>query len=170
MSRLSGMTAAIRQSPLGRWYYGRERNEQRIITGVATLVIAALVWTVAWKPVTDWYAIELNRQQNAQQLIDWMRANEQAAKLASRSNSSAGQGSRALIPVITKAAVAHGLKLNRLQPESNGVISVVLQQQSFNQIVGWVAQLDENNGVSVERASFDNQDEPGYVNAQLRLN
>ena len=123
-----------------------------------------------WKPVSDWHAIEVNRQQNAQQLVDWMHANEQRAKQAARTNSAAGQGSRALIPVITKAAVAHDLKLNRLQPESNGVISVVLQQQSFNQIIQWISQLDENNGVSVERASFDNQDEPGYVNAQLRLN
>jgi general secretion pathway protein M len=170
MSRITKMTTAIRQSPLGRWYYGRERNEQRIIAGVVALVVCVLVWTVAWKPVADWHDIESNRQQNAQQLIDWMRTNEQAAKLASQTNNSSGQGSRALIPVITKAAVAHDLKLNRLQPESNGVISVVLQQQSFNQIVGWVAQLDENNGVSVERASFDSQDEPGYVNAQLRLN
>jgi type II secretory pathway component PulM len=75
-----------------------------------------------------------------------------------------------LIPVITRAAAAHEISLNRLQPESNGIISVALQQQSFNQIIGWIAQLEENNGVSVERANFDDTDAPGYVNAQIRLN
>lgn len=159
----------FRQSGIGRWFHGREQNEQRIIAGLTALVVIAVLWAGVWKPVADWRFVETNRQQNAQQLLDWLRVNEQAAKQAGASTAS-NRGSRALIPVITKAADAHNIKVNRLQPESNGVISVVLQQQSFNQIIEWIAQLDENNGVSVERASFDSQDLPGYVNAQIRLN
>ena len=169
MSRFERTFGNVRRSSVGRWYYGRERSEQLIIACIAALVLVALLWLMFWKPVSDWQVLEANRHQNAQQLLDWMRKNEQAAKQAARSNSQAGQSGRALIPVITRAADAHNLRLNRLQPESNGVISVVLQQQSFNQIIKWVSQLNENNGVSIERASFDGQDAPGYVNAQLRL-
>ena len=169
MSRYDVFAANIRQSGLGRWFFGREHNEQLIIAGLSALIVISALWTAVWKPVADWQAIEVNRAHNAQQLVDWLHVNEQAARQASRGQNNALQGSRALIPVITKAAVAHDLKLNRLQPESNGVISVVLQQQSFNQIVGWVSQLDENNEVSIERASFNGLDTPGYVNAQLRL-
>ncbi len=159
----------LRHSGMGRWFYGRETGEQKIILGLLCLVTVCLVWLTIWKPVSDWHAIEVNRQQNAQQLFDWIRKNEQAARQAARGSASKGQG-RSLIPVITKAAAAHNITVNRLQPESNGVISVALQQQSFNQIVTWIAQLEENNGVSVERASMDSQDNPGYVNAQIRLN
>jgi len=169
MSRFDAVAATFRQSSPGRWFFGREDNEQIIIAGLVGLIVISLLWTAVWKPVADWQAIEVNRHHNAQQMVDWLHANEQAARQASKGQNNALQGSRALIPVITKAAVAHDLKLNRLQPESNGVISVVLQQQSFNQIIEWVSQLDENNGVSIDRASFDSQDTPGYVNAQLRL-
>ena len=169
MNQIQALQNKLRQSGLGRWFYGREQNEQKIIVGIALLVVISLLWVSVWKPVSDWRVLAQNRQQNAQQLLDWLKANEQAAKQASATNK-ASAGGRALIPVVTKAANAHELKLNRLQPESNGVISVILEQQSFNQIIGWVAQLDENNGVSVERASFDSQDAPGYVNAQIRLN
>ena len=168
MSFVFSIKNGFRNSAIGRWFYGREQNEQTIIAAIALLVVVAILWVLVWKPVADWRYVEINRQQNAQQLIDWLRVNEQAAKQAAGSGNS--RGSRALIPVITKAADAHNIKVNRLQPESNGVISVVLQQQSFNQIVQWIAQLDENNGVSVDRASFDSQDAPGYVNAQIRLN
>ncbi len=169
MSRFDNAMTSLRSSGVGRWYYGRERSEQLIIAAVASLVVVSVLWMVLWKPISDWRALEANRHQNAQQLLDWMRKNEQAAKQAARSGNQANQAGRALIPVITRAADAHDLKLNRLQPESNGVISVVLQQQSFNQIIRWVAQLNENNGVSIERATFDSEDAPGYVNAQLRL-
>jgi general secretion pathway protein M len=166
---MTSLTTGFRSSAIGRWFYGREQNEQTIIVAIAALVVIAILWAAVWKPVADWRYVETNRQQNAQQLVDWLRVNEQAAKQAA-SSSSNNRGSRALIPVITKAADAHNIKVNRLQPESNGVISVILQQQSFNQIVQWIAQLNENNGVSVDRASFDSQDAPGYVNAQIRLN
>lgn len=169
MSRLQSTLASLRTSAIGRWFYGRERSEQLIIAAVAALVLVSLLWLAVWKPISDWQVLEANRHQNAQQLLDWMRKNEQAAIQATRSGNPANQGGRALIPVITRAADAHDLRLNRLQPDSNGVISVVLQQQSFNQIMRWVAQLNENNGVSIDRATFDSEDAPGYVNAQLRL-
>ena len=170
MSRVDQMQDKWRASGVGRWFYGREQSEQRIIAGLGLLILLSVLWVGVWKPVSDWRAVAQNRQHNAYQLLDWMRANQQAARAAARNNATAGRGSRSLIPVVTKAANAHELKLSRLQPESNGVISVILQQQSFNQIISWVAQLEENNGVAVQRASFDAQDAPGYVNAQLRLN
>ena len=168
MSRFDGLMAGFRASGIGRWYYGREQNEQTIIAGIALLIVVSLLWAMVWKPVSDWQTVERNRQENAQQLIDWLQANKGAAQQATK-GPGAQRGSRALIPVITKAADAHNIRVDRLQPESNGVISVVLEQQPFNQIIGWIAQLDENNGVSVERVSFDGQDAPGYVNAQIRL-
>ena len=168
MSRLDAMRNSLRASSLGRWYYGRERNEQVIVAGLALLIVTALVWAFVWKPIADWRVLEQNRQQNAQQLLDWMRANEQTARRAAQTQPRAQRSNS--VSVIDRAATAHDLTLKRLQPEANGVVSVILQQQSFNQIVSWVSQLEENNGISVERASFDSEDAPGYVNAQLRLN
>ena len=162
------MSTAFRQSGIGRAFYGREPNERKIIAALFLLVVVSLLWVTLWKPASDWRIVETNRQNNAQQLLDWVTRNESAARQAAQTAGAAKVG-RALMPVITKAADAHDLKLNRLQPEANGVISVVLQQQSFNKIVTWVAQLQENNGVVVQRASFDGVDAPGYVNAQIRL-
>ena len=97
-----------------------------------------------------------------------MQASEGELKATTRTHiPNRGRGQ---IPVITRAAEAQGLALNRLQPDANGVISVVLQKQSFNKIISWVSQLEENNGVLVERANIDSDENPGYVNANLRFN
>jgi general secretion pathway protein M len=157
----------LKRSPVGRWFYGREHNEQRILAGLSGLIVITLLWASVWKPVSDWRETSVNRQQNAQQLHDWLLTNESAARKAA---STKPNQSRSLTPIITRTATAHEISVSRLQPESNGVVSVVLQQQSFNKIIAWVAQMEENNGVSVERASLDSLEEPGFVNAQIRLN
>ena len=168
MSRLNIVQNKFKSSGLGRWYYGRERSEQHIISALFGFVLVLLLWAYLWKPVADWRAVEQNRQTNAQQTLDWLQANKQAVQNASRQNTR-NQGARALIPIINRTARAHELEINSLTPDSNGVIGVMLQAQSFNQIVAWIAQLEENNAVLVQRASFDEQGAPGYVNAQIRL-
>ena len=169
MQLVSTLGHTFRNSFAGRWYYGRERSEQRIISGLFFVVIMLLLWAFVWKPVADWRSLEQNRQTNAQQTLDWLQANRQAVQQSARQNTNPSSG-RALIPIINRTAQAHDIAVNSLTPESNGVIGVMLQAQSFNQIVSWVAQLEENNAVHIQRASFDEQGAPGYVNAQLRLN
>ena len=170
MEALSNFSQSLKNSGIGRWYAQKERGEQRIVLGLGLLIAVSLLYVGAWKPVSDWRSIEANRQQNAQALYDWLRANEGAARQAAASNRGGNQGGRSLTPVVTKAAAAHQITVNRLQPEGNGVVSVSVQRQPFNKIIAWVSQLEENNGVSVERASIDGVDAPGYVNAQIRLN
>ena len=166
---LSSRLQGLKRSGLGQWFYGREASEQKIIVGLATIVLLSLLWLTVWKPVADWRAIEVNRQTNAQQLFDWLRTNEAQARATANSQRSTS-GARSLLPIVSKAADAHELRIKRVQPESNGVISVFMEAQSFNDIVEWIAQMEENNGVSIERASFDGEDAPGYVNANLRFN
>jgi general secretion pathway protein M len=156
-------------SGIGRWYLGRESNEQHVILALTILVTVSILWLAVWKPVSDWRDIEHNRYQNAQAELDWMTANEVRARAVARSASGAGDGERSLLPVITRSAEAQGIRVNRLQPESNGVVSVSIQGQQFNALMQWLHQLQENNGVSVLRLAVDSEGRPGMVNAQIRL-
>ncbi|MEM7002090.1 MAG: type II secretion system protein M [Pseudomonadota bacterium] len=159
----------FRSTGVGQWFYGREVSEQRIIAALAILVVATALWLGIWQPVSEWRSAAVERQQRVQQLADWLRANESAAKQAARRNTNANV-SRTPTPVITRTAQLHEITINRLQPEANGVVSVVLERQSFNKIIAWINQLETGNDITVERASVDGLENPGYVNAQLRLN
>ena len=154
----------FRSSSAGRWYYGREPTEQRIIAALVLVVLAVVLWLGLWKPVMDWKTQAANAQRNAQANLDWLAANR--AQLATRPDT--GGGGEASLRTVSEAARTLGITLNRLQP-SDGGISVVLQDQPFNAVLQLVHQLGENNGVTVERASFDLSDSPGRVNANLVL-
>ena len=159
----------LRESVLGKWYAGREANERPVIAGVACLIVVAILWSAVWMPISDWRDIEANRYENAQALLDWMRANEAAARRTVSAGTSPGTPQRSLLPVITRAANGVGITLNRLQPESSGAVSVVVQAQPFNAVLRWLNQMQENNNIVVQRVSLDAEGHPGLVNAQLRL-
>ena len=163
---MNALAAWFENSAIGRWYGGRERNEQIIILALAVLIAVSLGWLLAWKPVSDWHGASLNRLANAQATVDYVKANQNAARSA-RSSGGAERGS--LIQVLSRAASAHQLKLNRVQPEESGLLNVVLQGQPFDNVFEWMAQLERNNGVSVEQATFKAEERTGYVNAQIRF-
>ena len=164
----ASLTQQFPASTIGRWYYGREPNERSIILTLAVIIAVAILWLGIWKPVSDWRDVADNRYRNAQSTLDWMQANESTARAVAQNRQAAGSR-RALLPTITGAAQAHGLTLNRVQPESNGAVSVMLQSQAFNTVLTWLNQLQRENQVVVQRIALDAEDRPGYVNAQIRL-
>ncbi|MBX3707373.1 MAG: type II secretion system protein M [Pseudomonadales bacterium] len=168
MSRVEQIAERLRNTAPARWLALRERNEQRIIVGLGLVTLVTVLWLGVWKPISDWRTVEHNRYSNAQATLDWMRANEARARERARASATQSQD-RSLIPLITRAAEAQGLQLTRLQPEASGAVSVVLQGQPFNDVVRWLHQLEENNGIAVTRVAFDADARPGFVNAQVRL-
>ncbi len=169
MSLIDNLFAQVRETGAWRWYANRDSSERPIIAGVALLVLAAVIWLAIWKPISDWRAVEANRLQNAQATWQFIKTNEQAARARSRQAASGNTGQRSLLPVVTREANAKGIRLNRLQPESDGAVSVVLQAQPFNGMIEWLARLQTTHQVTVQRISVDAEGKPGLVNAQIRL-
>lgn len=165
---MEALQARFATSGVGRWYLGREPNEQRVIAALTLAVVLVVLWLGVWKPISDWRALAENRYQNAQAQLDWLRANEARARSLAQGGAGRG-GQRSLLPVITRSAQVQGIQVNRVQPESNGAVSVAIQGQPFNDLLAWLHALQENNGVTVLRLAVDAEGTPGIVNAQIRL-
>ena len=161
---------AWQASSTGRWWQTKAGHERLIYAALAAALTAGLLWIALWRPLLDWHAQELRRLDNAQQLFEWVTLNEARARAAAkdaRQRNEAPTGS--ILPTITQAAEAAGIRLARLQPESGGAVSVSLEQQPFEQVVAWLARLSDDEGVRVMQGTLDAHRTPGYVNAQLRL-
>ena len=114
---------------------------------------------------------------SAQQRIDRKRADllwmqSVAPELANApqvSSATTPQGS--LIVVVDSAARESGLasSLTSSEPSGTGGLRVRLEKAQFGLIVGWLARLSEQNGITVESATIDNAGQPGVVNAGLVL-
>lgn len=161
---------AWRSSPAAAWWRGKPAHEQWVYASLGAAAAVVFLWLGLWRPLADWQVQQANREVKARQLFAWVSANEAAARAAaSMADSEAPTDAASIIPLITQAAGDVGVRLNRLQPESSGSVSLLLQEQRFDQVVSLIARLQESGGVAVERASIDADQRLGHVDAQLRL-
>lgn len=89
--------------------------------------------------------------------------------LASSRNKSPLSTQKSLLPLVTASAKQMQVKLNRLQPEQDGSVSVTLQSQSFDRALAWIVDLESNQGLLIDRISVDRTVNVGLVNIQLRI-
>ena len=167
VSVLNRLIQLLQSSPAARWFATKEPRERLVYTALAVFAAVAILWAGVWKPVSDWRTVQANRHGNAITLLGWLRANESRVRATLAQGDD--QSGNAVLPTVTRAAESRGIKVGRLQPESGGAVSVTLQDQPFNDVIAWIAELQSTQGVSVVRASIDAQETPGLVNAQLRL-
>ncbi len=76
-----------------------------------------------------------------------------------------------LLVVVDRAARESGLgaSLTSSEPQGPGLLRVRLEKAPFDIMVGWLARLADQNGISVETANIDSSGAPGIVTASLVL-
>lgn len=161
------LDSAFRSSSVGRWFFALQANERTMVTALVAALLVAIMYTGVWSPLSEWSnrADALYQRQLA--VLDWMRLHENEAKSAGQ-RAEATRESGSLPTVVANSAARAGLQLLRYQPEAGG-ISVVLQNQSFDALIAWIADLEQTDHVAVKQISIDSQNEPGLVNARITL-
>lgn len=163
---IAAWTERFRVSPVGRWLDGLESRDRTIVLGLAAVLALVLFYLILWRPLHRWADEQGERYASQVALLDWMHANEAAARTKGQ------QGDRPTGPdsaVIANTAASAGLQLTRYQPEAGGGVSVVLQAQPFDAVLRWVAGLEQQQQVVVKQMSIDAQGDPGRVNARINL-
>jgi general secretion pathway protein M len=163
----SRIDTAFRASAAGRWFGTLEANERSLVTGLAAFLVLAILYLAIWSPLSDWSHRANAQYQRQMAVLDWMHQNEKALRESAKGDQSTPD-SGSLLTLVANSAQRSGIQLLRYQPEGSGGVSVVLQNQSFNTLIGWLADLAQNR-VSVKQISIDDQTEPGMVNARISL-
>ena len=76
-----------------------------------------------------------------------------------------------LLVNLEQSATANGIRSNivRMEPEGTGGARLSLEGVNFNALISWLASLQNQGGVRIEKATFEAQAAPGTVNARLVL-
>jgi general secretion pathway protein M len=160
--------AAFRTSAIGRWFGSLEKNERMMVTLLMGFLGVTLLYLAVWRPLSEWSDRADAAYQHQIALLDWMRLHESEARAAGQ-RSDATPESGSLLTLVANSAARTGIQLLRYQPEASGGVSVVLQNQPFNALISWIAELAQDDHVTVKQISIDGQNESGLVNARINL-
>jgi len=100
--------------------------------------------------------------------LSWMQS--VAPQIALLPPAAAANG-ESLLVIVDRSARESGLAsaLSGSEPGGPGSLSVRLEKAPFDALVGWLARLAQQNGVSVDSAVIERTGAPGLVNANIVL-
>jgi general secretion pathway protein M len=80
-------------------------------------------------------------------------------------------GGESLLLIIDRSARESGLAgaLAGSEPGGPGSLSIRLEKAPFDALIGWLARLSQQNGVTVDSATIEKAGAPGLVNAAIVL-
>lgn len=168
MSTVQNLIAQLQQGTIGQWYVTKSPTDRLIIKILAALIAATIIYTAVWKPLSDFNQEQQARHVTELALSEWIVLNQEALTRSAR-QPARGTSAPTLIPSITNAANQNQLKLDRLQPDSDGGVSISLQEQQFDQVLKWLLLLENKQGLSVARLSLDRGNKSSKVSGQVKL-
>lgn len=144
-------------------------RERRMVTWGGVAVVVLLVVGVVL-PLDSSVGRARTRIEQKQEDLTWMR--QVGPELSAAGPAVAQPASQeSLLVIVDRAARESGLgnSLTNSEPSGAGGLRVRLEKAPFGLIVGWLARLSDQHGISVESATMDTTGEPGVVNAGIVL-
>jgi general secretion pathway protein M len=141
-------------------------RERRLLLIGAVAAVAILIFGIL-VPLDRSVAHAQERLARKRADLSWMQSvAPQIALLPAPSTSGESP-----IVIIDRSAREAGLgsALSGSEPGSGGTLSVRLEKAPFDVLVGWLARLAQQNGVTVDSAIIEKSGAPGLVNANIVL-
>ena len=139
------------------WWKGRSGREQALLAIMATFAAIVLVWLAIVRPLDK--AGEDAEARYRRALDDLVVVQEQAQQLAQLEAERPQRLEAPLHVVVSESAASTGLTVSRLQPETDGGVTLAIEAVKPAALFGWLAALERENGVRVRQMTAGrNQD------------
>ena len=156
---------------LREWLDKLAPRERVLVIVAAVFAACAVVFGLGLQPL---YTARSKAATQVEERRSLLRDVEQVAQRFGPQGASAapvaGNG-ESLVVLVDRSTRERGLGayLKRNQPEGAAGIRLRLENVPFDDLTGWLAELQARNGLTATSASFDPSGEPGRVNSNLVL-
>ena len=154
------------------WFEQLSQRERWVLIGGAVFVALLLLYLLVLEPVArarDSTATRLGASQRLFSSLQHIAAEASVARAAGTRAPSAAGGS--LLSVVDRSSREAGIRqqVTRLTPEGQDRVRLWFEQVSFDRMIGWLAGLQQQDGVQVEQLSAAPQGNAGYARVSVTL-
>jgi general secretion pathway protein M len=151
-----------------RWKALGER-ERRAVALLGGFLGVALFYLLVWVPVQSGLSGARVRLSKLQTQL--ARVQDQASQVERLRRAPRIALTPNLVAAAEQAAARHGLreKMKRIDPEGSRAVRIQIEDAPFAGVIAWLVELQQQNGLRAESASFERHTNPGTVNVRLLL-
>ncbi len=150
------------------WFSGLNQREQLSLVGLGFALGIYLLYMLAWAPLADrreQLAVQNKSVAQSLQRVDAMVS--EVMRL--REGGGASTARRNLTVLVNQSTSRHGLQVSRLQPNSRGDIQVRLEKAVFDDLLAWLDEVENREGLMVTEVAITQSGTAGRVNATIRI-
>ncbi|MBZ9613021.1 type II secretion system protein GspM [Rheinheimera maricola] len=140
------------------WWASLQQREQRLVGSAAVVVVVGMFYWLLWQPLHQAGDAQQQKLQAAQrqlsQLQQLLPQLSAAGPAVSRNES--------LPQIISNSARSNAISVSRMQP-SNDQLTLVLDDVSFERLLGWLHALQYQHGVKLVSLDIATAEKPGIV-------
>ncbi|GGE42691.1 type II secretion system protein M [Halopseudomonas oceani] len=158
---------------MNAWWSGLAPRERRILLLGGLALVLILAWVAIWEPLVQGRSALRSEVARMSAEAVWMeQASDEVrrrARLEQRAPALPGGGG-SVLTLIEVSANAAGLRsaLTRVQPEGEGA-RLILDDVSFDALMGWLAELEQRQGLLVTQLALEGSEAAGQVSARILL-
>jgi general secretion pathway protein M len=153
------------------WYDGLAEREQRMVAGGGVAVAVILLVGGLLLPLHAAVSKAVARSETRRADLAWMRSN--ADEIRAGTLSLPRETGEAPVVLVDRVGRENGLAtaFRGSQPNAGGRgVRVQLEAAPFDTMIGWLAALEEQYGLSIDTVTVERSARPGVVNATVTLN
>lgn len=147
------------------------RREKAMVVATAAVVLGLVSYFAIIHPLATQLQYNKGRIPAQRELLTWMeQSSRQVQKIrALRQNTAKYSGKESAPDFISKTAAGRGFgdSIKRVEPTSDQGIKVLIEEVIFDDIISWIALLQEHYGLTVADISIERAKDPGFVNVQI---
>lgn len=150
------------------WFAGLNQREQLSIFVLGIALVLYLLYMLAWAPLAqrrEELAVQNESVAQSLQRVDAMVS--EIMRL--REGGVASTARRNLTSLVNQSTSRHGLQVSRLQPNSRGDIQVRLENAVFDDLLAWLDDVENREGLLVTEIAITRSGNAGRVNATIRI-
>lgn len=146
-------------------------REQLMVQAMGIVAVIVALYFLLWQPAANYMRASEQNLAERQQLLELIHKNRAVlqASASAQASSQTALDSQQLVSTVTNLAKQNQLELKRFEPSGDNKVKVWVDQVSFNSMMAWLTQLQQNLNIRVEQVTIEKSDQDGLVSARLTL-
>lgn len=142
------------------YYQSKTDSEQKLLLALSVFVIFFVLIT-SYNTVADGLTETEKKLAKQLELNNWASEQIKIINASGAKTSVSSKGS--LTQKVNSSARRYGIKIARLQPQKNDSVRVGLDEVPFNELLKWLANMQNNDGIRVSSIDFSRSDKSGLI-------